>query len=814
MSQKLPSWSAVSALALSLAALSLFNPLVVPSVAAQQQAPVMPPAPDQSKRQVPISKEQQEQILKQITPQAAAAAATPAAPAPAPVAVQPAPAAAPAPVVEVPTPAPVVAAPRKSAPAAARKASPVPAPATPAPFVMPVPGATAAAAKPRAPRLPAPESHPLAMMPYSPSLDLTSLDRTVDPCVDFYKFTCGGWQKNNPIPSDQAAWSVYAKLGTENQQFLWGILEQDAKATTRTPVQQKVGDYYAACMATGSIDASGDAPVLSALARIAALNRRADLLSALTTLHRQAMGSFFFNSGTEQDAVDSSTMIVAVGAGGLGLPDRDYYLKTDPKSERIRREYTNYVERLFQLVGESHQQSEEDARSTLRIETELARASLTRVELRDPHNTYHVMTLDQLQSLAPAIDWKNYFLTQGAGLVESLNVAQPAFLKAVQSELVSEPISALRAYLSFHAITAAAPYLAQPFAQAYFEFYSATLRGVPEPPPRWKTCTRGVDRALGEARGQEFVARTFSADTKAKTQLMTAQIETAMQHEIEGLDWMTPGTKEEALRKLHAIRNKIGYPDKWRDYSELDVKPEDYYGNVLRSYRFEQAREWHKLGKPVDLNEWDMTPPTVNAYFNPQMNDINFPAGVLQPPLYDPQMDDAPNYGNTGATIGHELTHAFDDEGRMYDDKANLRDWWTPVDAKRFEDRINCVRDQYAGYVVVDDIHINSKLTSGEDVADLGGTLLAYIAWKKQTEGQSLQPIDGFTPDQRFFVGMAQWACENERPENLRVSAITNPHSPGFARINGVVSNLPQFQQACGCKAGQPMVHEPTCKVW
>ena len=658
------------------------------------------------------------------------------------------------------------------------------------------------------------EAQPLDAMPYSPSLDLTSLDRSVDPCVDFYKFTCGGWQKNNPIPADQASWSVYAKLATENQQFLWGILEHDAKATQRTPVQQKVGDYFAACMNTEAIDKQGGEPMLSALARIASLSRREDVFSVLAILRHQTMGSFFFNAGTEQDAVDSSTMIVGIGAGGLGLPDRDYYLKTDAKSEQIRREYEAYVQRIFQLIGESHQQSLQDAAYILRIETELARASLTRVQLRDPHNTYHIMSIDQLQSIASSVDWANYFLVQGAGRVDSLNVAQPEFIRAVQTQLVTEPVSALRAYLSFHAVTAAAPYLSQPFAQAYFDFYSATLRGIPQPPPRWKTCTRGVDRSLGEALGQEFVDRTFSADTKAKTQLMTAQIETAMQDEIENLDWMTAGTKTEALRKLHAIRNKIGYPDKWRDYSDLDIRPDDYFGNVLRAYRFEQYRDWHKLGKPVDLNEWDMTPPTVNAYFDPQKNDINFPAGVLEPPLYDPKLDDAPNYGNTGATIGHELTHAFDDEGRMYDQLANLRDWWTPVDATRFEDRMSCVRDQYASYTVVDDIHINSKLTSGEDIADLGGTLLAYIAWKKQTEGQSLQPIDGFTPDQRFFIGMAQWACENERPENLRVSAITNPHSPGIARINGVVSNLPQFQQAFSCKEGQPMVHTPTCKVW
>jgi putative endopeptidase len=337
---------------------------------------------------------------------------------------------------------------------------------------------------------------------------------------------------------------------------------------------------------------------------------------------------------------------------------------------------------------------------------------------------------------------------------------------------------------------------------------------VPAMPPRWKTCTRAVDSGLGEALGQEFVRRTFTAETKAKTQVMTAQVEAAMEQEIKALDWMSEATKVEALRKLHTIRNKIGYPDTWRDYTALEVRPGDHFGNIKRAIAFEDARQWAKLGKPVDLNEWGMTPPTVNAYFNPQMNDINFPAGVLQPPLYDPKLDDAPNYGNTGATIGHELTHAFDDEGRQFDSKGNLRDWWTAADAKGFEERIDCVRDQYAGYVVVDDIHINSKLTSGEDVADIGGTLLAYIAWQKQVEAQKLETRDGFTPDQRFFVGMAQWACESQRPENLRVSAVTNPHSPGYARINGVVSNMPEFQKAFGCKAGQPMVHAPVCKVW
>jgi endothelin-converting enzyme/putative endopeptidase len=657
-------------------------------------------------------------------------------------------------------------------------------------------------------------AQPLAAIPYSPSLDLTSLDRNVDPCVNFYEFTCGGWKKNNPIPPDQASWSVYAKLAIENQQFLWGILEDDAKRKDRTPVQQKVGDYFEACMNTQAIDARGDKPVLPALAKIDSLTTRPELEAAIANLHHQYAGSFFFGSGVGQDASDASLEIVELAAGGLGLPDRDYYLKTDPKSVKLRQQYVDYIQHLLTLAGATSVQAQADAQEILTIETALAKASLTRVERRDPHKTYHMMTVEQLSQLAPGIAWATYFQVQGAPGVAKLNVSQPEFIKAVQAELNTEPIEALQAYLRFHLLTSAAPYLSEPFRTANFDFYSKTLRGIPVMPPRWKTCTQAVDRQLGEALGQEFVRRTFSPEMKAKTQLMTEQIESAMQHEIENLDWMSPETKAEALRKLHAIRNKIGYPDQWRDYSALEVLPDDYAGDAARAYRFEDARNWHKLGKPVDLNEWGMTPPTVNAYFNPQMNDINFPAGVLQPPLYDPKEDDAPNYGNTGATIGHELTHAFDDEGRQFDDKGNLRDWWTPADAKGFEERIDCIRNQYAGYVVVDDIHINSKLTSGEDVADLGGTLLAYIAWKKQTAGETLGTVDGFTPDQRFFVGMAQWACENERPENQRLNAATDPHSPGFARINGVVSNMPQFQQAFGCKAGQPMVHVPACKVW
>jgi len=655
---------------------------------------------------------------------------------------------------------------------------------------------------------------PLSAMPYSPSLDVTSLDRSVDPCVDFYKFSCGGWQKNNPIPADQSAWSVYAKLGDENTQFLWGILKEDAAMKHRTPVQQKIGDYFSACMDTAAIDKLGGAPIAPAMARLAALPDRAAVFAALARLQHLTSGSYFFRAGPEQDPDDSSRILVSVNAAGLGLPDRDYYLKTDPKSVETRAKYVEYIARLMVLSGETPEQAAADSAAVLKIETALAKASLSRVDRRDPYKVFHKMTVAQLSALAPVVPWESFFAQQGVPGLTAVNVAQPEFQKAVDAELTTEPLDALKAYLRFHLVSSAAPVLSSAFSTADFDFYRGYLRGAKEQPPRWKQCVRAVDRQLGEALGQEFVARTFSADTKAKTVLMTRQIEDEMQVEIEHLDWMSDDTKKEALRKLHAVRNKVGYPDQWRDYSSLTIRPDDYFGDAERAAQFERARQWAKVGKPVDRNEWGMTPPTVNAYFNPQMNDINFPAGVLQPPLYDPKMDDAPNYGNTGATIGHELTHGFDDEGRKFDDQGNLKDWWTKEDAAHFEDRINCVREEYAGFVVVDDIHINSKLTSGEDVADLGGTLLAYMAWKKATAGETLKPADGFTPDQRFFVGMAQWACENTRPENLRLQALTDPHSPGVARINGVVSNMPEFAKAFSCKSGQPMVRAKACKVW
>ncbi|HMH15242.1 MAG TPA: M13 family metallopeptidase [Edaphobacter sp.] len=659
-----------------------------------------------------------------------------------------------------------------------------------------------------------PTVKPLQAMPYAPSLNVASLDKSIDPCTDFYKFACGGWMKNNPIPADQPRWDVYSKLANDNLQFLWGILEQDATAPNRNPIRQKIGDYFAACMDTAAIDKRGAAPLAPELATIDKLSDREALIAYLGPLNRNTRGTFFFNAGATQDPGDSNQVIAEVSAGGLGLPDRDYYVKTDAKSEETRQKYLAYIAQILTLAGVSPAQAKQDAATILRIETTLAKASLTRVERRDPYKVFHKMKVSDLATINPAVPWPSYLAAQGVPNISTLNVTEPEFQKAVDKILTTESLDDLKAYLRFHVTTAAATSLSAPFERAYFDFYSGYLRGTQQQPPRWKRCVRQVDRALGEALGQEFVSRTFTPDTKQKTVVLTDQIEQAMESEIEQLDWMSPATKKEALRKLHAVRNKVGYPEKWRDYSSLTIKLDDYFGNTVRAANFETARDWSKVGKPVDRNEWDMTPPTVNAYYNPQMNDINFPAGVLQPPLYDPRSDDAPNYGDTGATIGHELTHAFDDEGRQFDAEGNLKDWWTKDDAKGFEDHINCLRDQFATYVIVDDIHINSKLTSGEDVADLGGTLIAYIAWKKATAAQDLKPIEGFTPDQRFFIGFAQWACENTRDANSRLQAATDPHSPGFARINGIVTNMPQFATAFGCKAGQPMVKAQVCKVW
>jgi len=665
---------------------------------------------------------------------------------------------------------------------------------------------------------PAKGSAPAYTLPYTPSLDVPSMDKSADACTDFYQYVCGGWMKNNPIPADQARWSVYGKVYDENQQFLRGLLEAASRpSAARTASEAKIGDYYAACMDQGVIDRAGSAPIQPELEEIRNLASKAALAGYLGRMHLVTQGSGLgFGFGANQDFSDSTKVIAFASAGGLSLPDRDYYTKTDEKSVELRAKYAAHVRRIFELLGTPPDRAALDAADVLDLETALAKASLTRVEKRDPYKLFHVMGRAEVAKLTPGLDWDAYLREQGVGGIASLNVTEPAFFTEFGRLLEAESLDKWKAYLRWHVAHARAPYLSKAFVDEDFNFYRKTLRGVTSDQPRWKKCTGLVDRDLGEALGQVFVAKTFSPATKAKTEEMTKYVEEAMADEIARLDWMSAETKQKAMEKLGTIVNKVGYPDRWRDYSALDVARGDFMGNVRRAARFESKRTLAKIGRPVDRQEWGMTPPTVNAYYDPQMNDINFPAGVLQPPLYDAKMDDAPNYGNTGSTIGHELTHGFDDEGRQFDAQGNLKDWWTKEDAAGFEERLKCVQDQYAEYVVVDDIRIQSKLTSGEDVADLGGTLIAYLAWQKAVakSGQKLQPVDGFTPEQRFFIGFGQWACENNRPENQRVSALTDPHSPGKYRINGIVANLPEFARAFSCKPGQPMVREKVCKIW
>ena len=655
------------------------------------------------------------------------------------------------------------------------------------------------------------------VLPYYPSLDLRSMDRSIDPCVNFYEYSCGGWKKNNPIPADQTSWSVYGKLYQDNLNFLRAILEEAAvDSPERDLVTKEIGDFYAACLDEAAVEKRGIAPVeneLDAIARLKSARDLAPLIARLQLAHGQAI---LFNSGSMQDLDNSEQVIAEIDQGGLGLPDRDYYTKEDEKSKETRARYLEHVRRVFELMGENEAAAKKNAATVMRLESDLAKASMTRVDRRDPYKLKHQMKVEELGAFAPRFDWKAYFSEAQYPEFQTLNVNTPDFFKEVNTLLAREPLDDWKTYLRFHVVDSASPYLSSKFVDENFNFYRKYLRGVKEQQPRWKRCVSYTDHNLDDALGQAYVAKVFSPALKESTLDMVRRIENAMAVRIQQLDWMSPQTKEQALLKLHGIRNKIGYPDRWRDYSSIKLARDDFAGNVQRAAAFESRRQINKIGKPVDHGEWEIPPPTVDAYYDPQMNDINFPAGVLQPPLYDAKMDDAPNYGDTGGTIGHELTHGFDDEGSQYDAKGNLRNWWTKDDRDKFEVRTKCVEDQYGSYIVVDDIHINSKLTLGEDVADLGGEILAYMAWQEATKGKDLKPIDGLTPEQRFFIGFAQWDCSNERPEDLRVRAATDPHSPPEYRINGVLLNMSEFEKAFGCQPGQPMTkpREKVCKVW
>jgi len=660
------------------------------------------------------------------------------------------------------------------------------------------------------------QERPLTSLPYTPSLEPAFLDRSADPCVDFYKFACGNWNKLNPIPPDQPRWDVYGKLQNDNRRYLWGILEQVSKPSPgRTANEQKIGDYFAACMDEAGVEKAGTAPLRPRLEEIAALKDIAELAPLVARLHLESSDAdTLFGFGSSQDFAESSRVIAFASSGGLGLPDRDYYFKTDAKSVETRSRYLAHVARMLTLLGDDAATAKAEADVVMAIETELAGASLTRVEKRDPHKLFHKVSLAEFEKATPSFRWAAYFDALGIPAPPVVNVTEPAFYRELETLLKSRGLADWKTYLRWHLVGSKARFLPAAFVEADYEFNRKYLRGTKELAPRWKRCIGRLDYDLGEAIGQVFVERTFSPETKARTLDMVKEIELAMERDLDQIAWMGNETRQRALAKLHSVVNRIGYPDHWRDYSSVRIEPNDLVGNIDRCNTFESKRQLAKIGKPVDRTEWQISPTTVDAYYDAQLNDINFPAGVLQPPLFDPKLDDAPNYGNTGATIGHELTHGFDDEGRQFDFAGNLKDWWTKKDAAEFERRAACVVDQYSGYTAVDDIKVNGKLTLGENVADLGGTILAYMAWKHATRLQEPQAEGGFTPDQRFFVGMAQWACGDERPENKRLSAQTNEHAPDEYRINGVVSNMPEFSKAFSCKPGQPMVRQPICRVW
>ncbi len=673
-------------------------------------------------------------------------------------------------------------------------------------------GPTARPGQPTAPEV-TPVNSPPSASPADLHFDIKAMDKSVNPCVDFYQYACGTWMKNNPIPADQARWGRFAELEERNREVLHQILEEAAKPDPkRHSVTQKIGDYYAACMDLPAIDRKGLSPLQSELDRIRDLKDKSQLAAEVAHLHRSGM-STLFDFGSGQDFKNSSEVIAQADQGGLGLPDRDYYLKTDAKSVEIRDKYLAHLQRMLELAGEPAARAKADAQTVMRIETDLAKGSLDRVSRRDPEKVYHRMGKQDLAVLSPAFRWNQYFTDSGAPEFQAINVATPDFFKALNSELESVSLEDWKTYLRWHLLHSEAVLLPTSFVDENFNFYGRTLTGAKEQRPRWKRCVDFTDNQLGEALGRKFVERTFGAEGKQRTLKMVDALEKALAQDIQNLSWMTPTTKQQAEIKLKAITNKIGYPDKWRDYSSVVIKRDDAVGNGIRADQFEFQRQLTKIGKPVDRTEWSMTPPTVNAYYDPLMNNINFPAGILQPPFYDNRADDAVNFGAIGMVIGHELTHGFDDQGRQFDAQGNLRDWWTPTDAKAFQERAACVADEYSNFTPVPGVHLNGKLTLGENTADNGGARIALMALMN-TIGQNQKKIDGFAPDQRFFLSFAQIWCENQREESLRLRAQTDPHAPGKERVNGVVRNMPEFQKAFACKPPQPMASANACHVW
>jgi putative endopeptidase len=653
-----------------------------------------------------------------------------------------------------------------------------------------------------------------AMAQSSPGFSISNMDLKANPCADFYQYACGTWMADNPVPPDQSRWGTFDQLADRNRAVLRGILEKaSANDPKRSAIEQKIGDFYASCMDDQAIDKLGTKPLEAELKRIDTIRSKAQIVDELVRLHPMGVGAFF-NFTSSPDAKNSTQVIADADQGGLGLPDRDYYLRTDAKSVKLRDQYVAHVQKMLELSGESPTQATADSQAILRIETDLAKGALDRVARRDPTQIYHKMSVKDLAALSPDIDWPKYFSGLGAPAFTDLNVAVPDFFKALDAVLKSISVADLKTYLRWHLIHSEAPLLAKPILDENFHFYGQTLTGATELQARWKRCVEATDDDLGFALGQKYVDQTFPPEAKARVLGMVQEIEKMLGQDIQTIDWMTPATKQEALMKLSQVTNKIGYPDHWRDYSSVNIVRGDVVGNDERATEFEVHRQLNKIGKPVDRTEWGMTPPTVNAYYSPLQNNINFPAGILQPPFFDNHMDAAVNYGAIGSVMGHELTHGFDDQGRQFDGQGNLRNWWTAEDAKEFEKRAECLIKEYSAFTPVDDVHLNGKLTLGENTADNGGVHLAFLALMKSLDGKPQPKVDNFTPQQRFFLGYAQVWCQNVRPEAARMRAQTDPHSDGRDRVNGVLGNMPEFGEAFACHAGQAMIHNPACRVW
>ncbi|HWF06849.1 MAG TPA: M13 family metallopeptidase [Bryobacteraceae bacterium] len=648
----------------------------------------------------------------------------------------------------------------------------------------------------------------------TPSFDLGAIDRSANPCNDFYQYACGTWLKNNPIPPDQSSWGRFSELAERNRAILRQILDKAAVATTRDADTQKIGDYYSSCMDETAINKKGMAPIQAELDRIRAIKNTRDLSLEIAHLHRLAV-DVLFNFSSGQDFKDSNAEIGQADQGGLGLPEKDYYFRTDAKAVETRKEYVAHVSRMLQLTGVPAAEAAKQASTIMRVETALAKVSLDITARRDPVQVYHKMKLAEFEALNDSFNWSLYFQTLQTPPMAALNVAVPDYFRGQEKMLKSTPMADWITYLTFHLVHSQAAILPTKFTDENFRFYGQYLTGEKEQKARWKRCVAATDGDLGEALGKAYVDLTFGQEGKQRTLDMVHHIEGAMKQDLNQLTWMTPATKKRALEKLDAITNKIGYPDKWRDYSALKIVKGDALGNSLRANQFEVNRELQKIGKPVDRLEWGMTPPTVNAYYDPQMNNINFPAGILQPPFFDKKANDAVNYGAIGAVIGHELTHGFDDEGRQFDPKGNLNDWWTATDAKAFDQREDCLIKEYSGFELKGGVHMNGKLTLGENTADNGGIRLAWMALMNDLAGKTLPKLGGYDESQQFFLGFGQIWCTNETAEVERLHAQTDPHAIDRFRVDGTVSNMPEFQKAFACKEGMPMVRGGNaCRTW